>query len=563
MGQRKILLAIFGLWLLLYASFALFRPALLDDADSVHAEVAREMVVRHDWITLHANGIRYLEKAPLMYWSIAASFSLFGPETWAARLPMAFAALALFLVVYLSGRQWFASQMAGFYAALVLLTSFGVFLFTRILIPDVMVCLWLSVAMLMFWMSLDHPSRSTAWGFAAACALNVLTKGLIGVVFPLGVVILFLLIYRRLDHLRRWHPVSSVLIFLAIAAPWHIAVGLANPGFWWFYFINEHVLRYLNRRVPRDYDTVPLLLFWGLLVLWLAPWIAFLRLRVRDKGYALLVLWAASVMVFFSFSTRQEYYSLPALPPLALLIGGWMAGEEKRPGRRLAVLLFVLGMSGGLIAAYLAWHAQPPAPGVDISTLLTQNPGDYALSLGHFLDLSARTMGVFRLPLLLTAIAVVGGTMANLILRCRGRARMGNYALVTMMVVFLISAHMALVTFSPVLSSKVLADAIQPRLQAGDVVEINGEYEAGSTLGFYLQRQVRILNGRSSDLWYGSTFKDAPQIFDDDVSFAKIWAGPQRVFLWTELGKTPAIAAPVYVIAQSGGKEIVSNQQPR
>jgi hypothetical protein len=172
-------------------------------------------------------------------------------------------------------------------------------------------------------------------------------------------------------------------------------------------------------------------------------------------------------------------------------------------------------------------------------------------------------MGVFRLPLLLTAIAVVGGTMANLILRCRGRARMGNYALVTMMVVFLISAHMALVTFSPVLSSKVLADAIQPRLQAGDVVEINGEYEAGSTLGFYLQRQVRILNGRSSDLWYGSTFKDAPQIFDDDVSFAKIWAGPQRVFLWTELGKTPAIAAPVYVIAQSGGKEIVSNQQPR
>ena len=125
-------------------------------------------------------------------------------------------------------------------------------------------------------------------------------------------------------------------------------MGLANPGFWWFYFINEHVLRYLNRRVPRDYDTVPLLLFWGLLVLWLAPWIAFLRLRVRDKGYALLVLWAASVMVFFSFSTRQEYYSLPALPPLALLIGGWMAEEEKRPGRRLAVLLFVLGMSGGL-----------------------------------------------------------------------------------------------------------------------------------------------------------------------------------------------------------------------
>ena len=71
---------------------------------------------------------------------------------------------------------------------------------------------------------------------------------------------------------------------------------------------------------------------------------------------------------------------------------------------------------------------------------------------------------------------------------------------------------------------------LRPRLQAGDVVEINGEYEAGSTLGFYLRRQVRILNGRSSDLWYGSFFSDAPQIFDDEASFRRLWSGPQRDF---------------------------------
>src|SRR6202012_5735434 len=103
------------------------------------------------------------------------------------------------------------------------------------------------------------------------------------------------------------------------------------------------------------------------------------------------------------------------------------------------------------------------------------------------------------------------------------RVRMANYALAAMMIVFLIAAHTALVTFSPVLSSKALADAIRPRLQTGDVVEIHGEYEAGSTLGFYLRRQVRILNGRSSDLWYGSFFSDAPQIFDDDALFQRIW----------------------------------------
>ena len=119
---------------------------------------------------------------------------------------------------------------------------------------------------------------------------------------------------------------------------------------------------------------------------------------------------------------------------------------------------------------------------------------------------------------------------------------------------------MALVTFSPVLSSRVLADAIRPRLRKGDVVEIHGEYEAGSTLGFYLRRQVRILNGRSSNLWYGSFFHDAPQIFDDDASFQRLWSGSQRVFLWTEMDHVPALRGPVYTIAQSGGKEILSNE---
>jgi 4-amino-4-deoxy-L-arabinose transferase-like glycosyltransferase len=588
---RKIILTLTGLWLLLYASFALFSPPLLDDADSVHAEVAREMVLRHDWITLYANGIRYLEKAPLLYWSMAASFTLFGAQDWAARLPLAVATLALFLVVYATGRRMFASDAAGFYAALILLTSFGIFIYTRIIIPDVIVCFWLSLAMLLFWASLEQPqpSRWTAWGFAASCALNVLTKGLIGVVFPLGIVVIFLLLNRNMGHLRRWHPFSSLVVFLLIALPWHIAAGIANPsqgnpigttpapgnvhGFFWFYFVNEQVLRYLNRRVPRDYDTVPLVLFWGLLAVWLMPWIAFVFKAMVpgriNSAWKLLGIWAVVVMLFFSFSTRQEYYALPALPPLALMIGGWLSREENCPagdplriaGRRIAIVLVLMGATGGVLAAYFAIRALPAAPGTDISTLLTQNPGDYALSLGHFLDLRTRAMSAFRMPLILTALALVGGTVANLILRFVDRVRLGNYSLFAMMVVFLIAAHMALVTFSPVLSSKVLADAIGQRLQAADVVEIHGEYEAGSTLGFYLRRQIRILDGRSSDLWYGSFFSDAPQIFDDDASFRQLWSGPRRIFLWTPLDQVPALQGPAYAIAQSGGKEVLSNRR--
>src|SRR6266568_4054073 len=134
--NRLILIA---LWFFFYSSLALFTPPLLDDADSVHAEVAREMLLRHDWITLYANGIRYLEKAPLLYWSMAASFHCFGAHAWSARLPLALYTLLLLLVVFALGRRCFSNVLAGFYAALVLATSFGLFIFTRILIPDAMV----------------------------------------------------------------------------------------------------------------------------------------------------------------------------------------------------------------------------------------------------------------------------------------------------------------------------------------------------------------------------------------------------------------------------------------
>ncbi|HZQ43989.1 MAG TPA: phospholipid carrier-dependent glycosyltransferase, partial [Acidobacteriaceae bacterium] len=148
---RAVLAWIVVLWAGFYASFALVRPPLLDDADSVHAEVAREMLLRHDYVTLYANGIRYLEKAPLLYWSMAACLKVFGAvgltggrpvaRTVAVRLPLAFAVLALALVCESLARRMFRSGRAGLYAALILLSSFGIFIFTRITIPDGMVCL--------------------------------------------------------------------------------------------------------------------------------------------------------------------------------------------------------------------------------------------------------------------------------------------------------------------------------------------------------------------------------------------------------------------------------------
>ncbi len=654
-------LLLLALWIIFYASFTLFTPELLDDADSVHAEVAREMLLRHDWVTLYANGIRYLEKAPLLYWSMAASFKLFGVGAAAARIPLALAVLALAFAVETFARRAFRSARAGLYAALILLSSFGFFLFTRITIPDAMLCLWLTLALLCFWLieqppedRVPHPSQPHREGwdvesprllctaFAACCALGVLTKGLIGAVFPVAIVLIYLLLTRgpraAIARICQLHPLSSLAVFFAIAAPWHILIALANPtqghpgglilahgalsvplptdgnvhGWLWFYFVNEQLLRYLNLRVPRDYDTVPLWLFWGLCLLWLMPWSAFVfkalgsavpfrivhwrqrlctfALDSRERDLLLLVVWAAVPMLFFSLSTRQEYYILPALPALAVLVAGWLAQEcdwkpitqsarkIRRANLRATTVLVVLGAIFAAAAFVFLLRTRAPAPSTDLATLLQQNPADYALSMGHFLDLNARALGLFRLPLALAAAALFLGPFASFILRTRAKPHAATLALAAGAFGFLLAAHLGLQTFAPVLSSQQLAAAIAPQLHSGDLIVVHQEYEFASTLGFYLRRPgymqqngqpvaidpIHILEGRSSNLWYGSFFRDAPAVFETPQSLAAKWPGPQRIFLWQDLANQPsplpAALSPVYVIASSGGKEIVSNQ---
>ncbi len=142
------------LWAIVYIP-GLFSPPLLDDADSVHAEAAREMLVRHDWTTLYIDGMRYLEKAPLMYWGMAASFNVFGVKDWAARLPLILAVLALLLATYSLGKRTLGER-AGFWAAIVLTLSIGPYLFTRILIPDMLIRLWLTLGFDFFLRTLER-----------------------------------------------------------------------------------------------------------------------------------------------------------------------------------------------------------------------------------------------------------------------------------------------------------------------------------------------------------------------------------------------------------------------
>ncbi len=603
--------ALIALWAVIYMA-GLSRPALLDDADTVHAEAAKEMVLRHDWVTLYANGIRYLEKAPLMYWGVATSYTLFGVSEWSTRFPLMLGVLAMILSTYGLGR-WALGAEGGFDSGLVLATALGPYLFTRFLIPDVPVGLWLTLTFWLFLVSLEQPKQGqskpalwTCWGLAAVCALNVLTKGLIGLVFPAAAIGLYLLLTGNLRHLLKLRLLSSSAVFFVIAAPWHVLAALRNPaqghvrGFLWFYFVNEHILRFLNKRVPRDYDTVPLVLFWALLVLWLIPWTVFLpqslrevprrwrdvhpngpkpgpsgtpafraQMTRRQRAYLLFFLWSLVIVGFFSFSTRQEYYTIPAIPAMALLVGGWLQRErtsaansrERRAGRISSAALLTVGGMIAVVGFALLLFSKAPAPGVDLSELLRQHPKDYSLSFGHFLDLTPQAMGAFRVPLFGFSLAFLLGALANWLLRRRGRPGAGNAALAAMMVVLLACVRIAFGTFSPILSSKDLAMAIREQYRPGDQIVVIGLYENASSLNFYTGIPLHSLRAPGGNMWYGTQFPGAPRVFETQASFVEMWKGPQRVFLWAEEDQPPALQGLTrYEVARRGGKIIFANQ---
>jgi 4-amino-4-deoxy-L-arabinose transferase-like glycosyltransferase len=555
-----------GLWVLLYGSFSLFKPPLLDGVDSVQAEAAREMATAGDWITPHLDGVRYLSVSPLLTWTTAISFKLFGVNDWAARLPLAFAALALFIVTLALGARMFLTPVAGFYSALILITSCGIFLFAHLLYPQLVLTLCFTTALYFFWRSTRTPSLWTALGFAICCALGTLTQGPAGVILPMAVVLLFLFFTRNLRHLLRWHPALSIVVFLVIALPWRLAAHSANPKRPYF------------SALPRVWNT-PLLLFWAFLLIFLLPWSFFSvaalarlsrnifarvqKLDCKQQGQLLCVLWLAVTAIFFSFWNRHEFSAIPALPALAILAASWLTEDEAAPsrlGRIFAWIFFVAGIVKAIAAVCLALRAPFPGFGADIATLLHLHPEQHRLFFGYLSDLTFASMGAFRIPLLIFAAAVAVGVTANLIFRLRNQARMANCFLAGMMAFVLIAAHIALNTFSPVFSSAILAQAIKPEVEQSDAVVIQGRYEDASALGFYLERRIQIMNTPAGDLAPGSSASDAPPIFVDIDALAKLWNGPGRVFLWTAPESVPQLPSEIFVIARDGGREIVSNQ---
>ena len=558
----------------------------MDDVDAVQAQIARNMLSSGDWVTARLDGVPYLEKAPLIYWMIAGSYEVFGVHDWAARIPVALSALALCWLTAAFGVSAFGKR-AGFYAGLCMATCVGLFLFTRIQIPDVMLVCTIALAMwaLLRLLEEDEP-HPRLWSVVMAASLGVglLLKSLIALLFPVAAGIIYLSLTRQLFSKRVWkrlHPLSSLLIILAIAAPWHVLATLRNPpyfvwtlrsvpgqyhGFLWFYFINEQLLRFLNLRYPRDYNTVPRLWFWLLHFVWLFPWsvyfpaVAKLSFKPVDRaGRArlLALCWTAFVLVFFTFSTTQEYYSMPCYPALALLIGSAMAegGLWVRRGTRAMTVISACAAIAG-ICIFIAVR-KLPAPG-DISQALTQHPRAYTLALGHMQDLTLDSFAYLRVPLVLATIAFLAGFLGTI-----RHGRRAFLVMALMMVLFFQAARLALITFDPYMSSRALAQALN-RAPAGNLI-VDHHYYTFSSIFFYTGRSALLLNGRIQNMVYGSYAPGAADPFIDDLAFQKLWQEPKRWYIVADSAQMSRfdklVGSPqLHLLAASGGKVLLTNQ---
>jgi 4-amino-4-deoxy-L-arabinose transferase-like glycosyltransferase len=599
-------------WLIFLALFttvyfaSLFTPPLMDDVDSSHAQTAQHIIDSGNWVTTQTNGIRYIEKPPLPFWLVTISYKVFGENAFATHLPNALAIFGLTWLAWLWARRAWDAR-AGLYAGLAVLTSVGPFLFTRFIIPESILSLLLLIALYAILTSLEDDKPNRVYFAWAALALALLIKGLIAPVFLLGGVIPYLYFSGQLRRWRDLKPFTGSALFLAIAAPWHILVGMANGpeghpvgnhptlgnvhGWWYFYFINEHVDRFFGKRYPHDYNKLPAAAYWLLHFVWLFPWSLFLPAlfavawktrrtwlpqlrqfesptltltpealhhRFRFRTIWLLSVFSVFSLLFFSLSTNQEYYTFPVWPPLFILIAGVMATIEERrtdtprPTISLSWLTnaqAVFAVIGILVAAALAWglwdsRALPFVP--DIGTLLAHRAvGNYTLSMSHFFDLTGPSFAALRLPASLAAIAFLIGPTIGWLLRRRGKHLASTLSIALTSAIFLIAAHIAFARFSPMLSSERMAQTILHRGSPSDTFIIMGEQSDASSVIFYTHNffhgrpALLVLprcgqHGEGSTLLWGSCYTDSPDIFLSDQQLSAIWGKGDRKWLFAQ-----------------------------
>jgi 4-amino-4-deoxy-L-arabinose transferase-like glycosyltransferase len=367
--------------LLLALAFALvwFGPLgwrhLVASDEGRYAEMAREMFVTGDWITPRYNGYKYFEKPPLQTWLNALTFAWFGIGEWQARLYTALCGFAGVWLVGFTGTRLF-NRTTGLLAALVLASAPYWNLMGHFNTLDMGLSFWMTVVLCALLLA-QRPGlprragRGWMWLCWGAMALAVLSKGLIGLLLPGAVLVLYTVLARDWALWKRLYLISGIAVFLLISVPWFILVQRQNPEFLNFFFIVQQFQRYLT---PEQNRPGPITYFVPVILVGFLPWLSVAgqsmrhawRLPRQPNGFApalLLMVWSAFIFAFFSVShSKLLSYVLPVAPALALLIGLYLPSVSREQLRRHLggyLVLLVAGCFGTLFLARLGDSRTP------------------------------------------------------------------------------------------------------------------------------------------------------------------------------------------------------------
>ncbi|MFT3742368.1 MAG: glycosyltransferase family 39 protein [Gammaproteobacteria bacterium] len=537
----KDLLSLTLLLGILFTCFLGSRPLLTPD-EGRYVEIPREMVVSGDYLTPHLNGLKYFEKPPLFYWLETVPVRLFGIHEGGLRSVSVLLGIIGCLMVYAAGRILY-TRRTGWLASLVLSTSLLYFVFAHLIIPDIVVSICLTGCLLAFILGTQTARRGKQvayfWSMYAFAALAVLSKGLIGVIFPGMIIFAWLCLTRNWKQLKTYCIPTGLVLFLLIAAPWHILVQLKNPEFFQFYFIDQQFLRYFTDYADRGQ---PFWFFPATIFLGFFPWIFFfpwqlnLRLLRQNAVELFLVLWALLITLFFTFShSLLISYALPVMPALALLTGRYLANiwSLPRPSGQLK-LRFILIALGLLSIAIVGKLLIKPS-----------DPVSWYLILGL---------------LVLSAVATFVTGFKNV--------RIGILTLMVSFSFCLISINLSYKNLDN-RSVKPLAQVLLPRLTADTpVVTYQGYFQ---DLPVYLQRRI-IVAHYEGELAFGMAHQNTTGWVLSEQQFWNLWRTAPRAYAimglkmyhqlpemeidaWTAAGKPP-----LYPVSQTGKNILVTNR---
>jgi 4-amino-4-deoxy-L-arabinose transferase-like glycosyltransferase len=448
-----------------------------------YAEMAREMFTSGDWITTRLNGIKYFEKPPLQTWMNALTFAVFGVGDWQARLWTGLCGIFGVLVTGYAGARVYSPRV-GLYAALVLGSSFYWIACSQVNSLDMglsgMMTLALG-ALLVAQRDDALPRERRNWMLVcwAGMALAVLSKGLIGLILPGGVLVFYTLFARDLDIWTRLHIVKGLLLFLAIAAPWFILVGLKNPEQPHFFFIHEHFDRFLLKEHHREASWW---MYFALLATGVIPWFGVLLQSLaqgvkrhtnaagngpeRFRPGMLLLVWVVFILAFFTSSeSKLPGYLLPVFPAAALLTGAYLDVASRRSLLRNAALMVLLG---ALLLGLLPFMTKLGAHTSEQPLYQLYRP--WVLAAG--------------------CVALAGGIAALMTTRRNQR----ELAVIVLAVAGFGTTHLMLAGFEPIGRARAgaqLLPAIQAELTRTTTIFAVGMYE--QSLTFYLQRPVTLV----------------------------------------------------------------------